>query len=441
MSSLIEESKNGAESTFLALHKQFLDTGQPSSDLLSFNKKALDRFERLKFPHRKHEMYTFVNTKDLTDKPFSLKTESAVQKSFIEQHIYAGCERSHLTFVDGVLHPELSDATALGTSVKIGSLVEAVKDKSFKSILQETIEQENDVFASINSAFMKQGVMVRVGRDKQIEVPLQILNVSSSGDSGPVMTVPRSYIHLEPLSELKLIVKYVGNGGNYFVNSVQDMIIEDNATLTHIQVEADSTDAWHFSKNRVRLKRDSKYVGYQTTNGARLVRNHNEVWLSEPGAEMELNGVSVLEEDEQSHQLIRVHHEVENCTSRQYFKNIINDRARASFDGTVVVNKGAQLTNSDQLINNLMLSDEGHADCKPNLMIFADDVKCAHGATVGQLDESQLFYLKTRGLSESVAKEVLTQSFARSIVQKIPFEPVVKELDQTLLKKLKANNE
>ena len=441
MSSLIEESKNGAESTFLALHKQFLDTGQPSSDLLSFNKKALDRFERLKFPHRKHEMYNFVNTKDLTDKPFSLKTESAVQKSFIEQHIYAGCERSHLTFVDGVLHPELSDATALGTSVKIGSLVEAVKDESFKSILQETIEQENDVFASINSAFMKQGVMVRVGRDKQIEVPLQILNVSSSGDSGPVMTVPRSYIHLEPLSELKLIVKYVGNGGNYFVNSVQDMIIEDNATLTHIQVEADSTDAWHFSKNRVRLKRDSKYVGYQTTNGARLVRNHNEVWLSEPGAEMELNGVSVLEEDEQSHQLIRVHHEVENCTSRQYFKNIINDRARASFDGTVVVNKGAQLTNSDQLINNLMLSDEGHADCKPNLMIFADDVKCAHGATVGQLDESQLFYLKTRGLSESVAKEVLTQSFARSIVQKIPFEPVVKELDQTLLKKLKANNE
>jgi hypothetical protein len=109
MSSVIEESKNGTESTFLALHKQFLDTGQPNSDLLSFNKKALDRFERLKFPHRKHEMYTFVNTKDLTDRSFSLKTESAVQKSFIEQHIYAGCERSHLTFVDGVLHPELSD--------------------------------------------------------------------------------------------------------------------------------------------------------------------------------------------------------------------------------------------------------------------------------------------------------------------------------------------
>ena len=440
MSSTIEESKNGAESAVLTLHKQFLDAYQPSADLLPFNKKALDVFESLKFPHRKHEMYTFVNTKGLADTTFSLKTKSSIQKIFVQRHIYAGCERSHLTFVDGAFCPDLSDATALGTSVKIGSLVEAIKDESYKNILQKSIEQENDVFASINSAFMKQGIMIRVSRDKQVEAPLQILNVSSGGESGPVMSVPRAYIHLEPLSELKLIVKYVGDGNNYFVNSVQDTIVEDNATLTHIQIEADSTEAWHFSKNRVFLKRDSKYLGYQASNGTRLVRNHNEIWLNEPGAEMELNGVSVLENDEQSHQFIRVHHEVENCVSHQYFKNIINDRARASFDGTVVVNKGAQLTNSDQLINNLMLSDEGHADCKPNLMIFADDVKCAHGATVGQLDDDQLFYLKTRGLSESFAKEILTQSFARSIVQKIPFEPVVKELDQTLLKKLEANN-
>jgi len=440
MSSTIEESKNGAESAVLTLHKQFLDAYQPSADLLPFNKKALDVFESLKFPHRKHEMYTFVNTKGLADTTFSLKTKSSIQKSFVQRHIYAGCERSHLTFVDGAFCPDLSDATALGTSVKIGSLVEAIKDESYKNILQESIEQENDVFASINSAFMKQGIMIRVSRDKQVEAPLQILNVSSGGESGPVMSVPRAYIHLEALSELKLIVKYVGDGNNYFVNSVQDTIVEDNATLTHIQIEADSTEAWHFSKNRVFLKRDSKYLGYQASNGTRLVRNHNEIWLNEPGAEIELNGVSVLENDEQSHQFIRVHHEVENCVSHQYFKNIINDRARASFDGTVVVNKGAQLTNSDQLINNLMLSDEGHADCKPNLMIFADDVKCAHGATVGQLDDDQLFYLKTRGLSESFAKEILTQSFARSIVQKIPFEPAVKELDQTLLKKLEANN-
>ena len=439
MSSTIAESSNGAESAVLDLHKKFIETNQPSPDFLALNRKALGQFAKLKFPHRKHEMYTFVNTKGLASAPFSLKKESSIQREFVEQHVYAGCERSHLTLVDGVLRPELSDATALGTAVMVGSLAEAIKDKSVKSLLQESIESENDVFASINSAFMTQGIMIRVGRDNQIEAPLQILNVSTGGESGPVMTVPRVYVHLEPLSELKLIVKYVGEGDNYFVNSVQDMVVEENATLTHIQVQADSTDAWHFSKNRVRLKRDSRYLGYQATNGARLVRHHNEGWLSEPGAELVLNGVSVLVDDEQSHQFICVHHEVENCTSHQCFKNIINHRARASFDGTVVVNKGAQLTSSDQLINNLMLSDEGHADCKPNLMIFADDVKCAHGATVGQLDEGQLFYLRTRGLSEDVAKEILTQSFARSIIQEIPFAPVVEELNQTLLKKLEAN--
>ena len=287
MSSTIEKSQNAAESALLALHKKFLDGNQPNVDLLSFNKKALDIFESLKFPHRKHEMYTFVNTKGLADTLFSLKVKNSVQDSFVKQHIYAGCERSHLTFVDGALCPEFSDVTALGTSVKIGSLIEAIKDESFKNILQKSIEQENDVFASINSAFMKQGIMVRVGRDKQVEVPLQILNVSSGGESGPVMTVPRAYIHLEPLSELKLIIKYVGDGDNYFVNSVQDIVIEDNATLTHIQIEADSKEAWNFSKNRIFLKRNSKYLGYQSVSGTRLVRNHNEVWLNEPGAEME----------------------------------------------------------------------------------------------------------------------------------------------------------
>ena len=439
MSSTIAESSNGAESVVLDLHKKFIETSQSGPDILALNRKALDQFAKLKFPHRKHEMYTFVNTKDITGAPFSLKTKSSSPQEFVKQHVYAGCERSHLTLVNGILCSELSDATALGTAVMVGSLTDAVKDEPIKTALQESIEQENDVFASINSAFMTQGIMIRVGKDKQIEAPLQILNISTGGESGPVMTVPRIYVHLEPLSELKIIVKYVGEEGNYFVNSVQDMVVEENASLTHIQVQADSTDAWHFSKNRVHLKRDSCYRGYQATNGARLVRHHNEAWLSEPGAGLELSGVSVLVDDEQSHQFIRVHHEVEHCTSQQRFKNIINHRARASFDGTVVVNKGAQLTNSDQLINNLMLSDEGHADCKPNLMIFADDVKCAHGATVGQLDEGQLFYLRTRGLSEAVAKEILTQSFASSIIQEIPFAPVIEELNQTLLKKLKAN--
>ena len=135
MSSTIAESSNGAELAVLDLHKKFIETNQPSPDFLALNRKALGQFAKLKFPHRKHEMYTFVNTKGLAGAPFSLKKESSIQREFVEQHVYAGCERSHLTLVDGVLHPELSDATALGTAVMVGSLTEAIKDKSVKSLL------------------------------------------------------------------------------------------------------------------------------------------------------------------------------------------------------------------------------------------------------------------------------------------------------------------
>ena len=440
MSSALAENKNSAESAFFSLHKTFLEKVKPHAELLPLNRSALGRFETLRFPDRKHEMFTFVNTKDLVTSSFSLQTENPVQPEFVRQHIYGGCEQSHLTLVDGILRPDLSDATALGTSVKIESLAEAAKSESVRSSLKISIEQENDVFASINSSFMKQGVGLRVLRNRQVGVPLQILHVSTGSGNGSVMTVPRVFVHLEPLAELKLITKYIGIKGNYFINAVQDFTVEDDAVLTYTQVQADPGDAWHFSKNRILLKRNSRFLGCQASNGTRLVRHHTEARLSAPGGELELNGVSVLVADEQAHNFIRIHHEADHCTSSQHFKNIINDRGRASFDGTVIVDKGAQLTNSGQLIDNLMLSDDGRADCKPNLMIFADDVKCAHGATVGQLDVNQLFYLKTRGLSELVGKKLLTRSFAESIIQKIPFPQVVKELNNTLLKKLEADH-
>ena len=171
-----------------------------------------------------------------------------------------------------------------------------------------------------------------------------------------------------------------------------------------------------------------------------MTRHHYDVRLKEEGSELRLNGVSVLDGKEQVHNFIRIHHEAPQCVSHQYFKNVINDHARSSFDGTVIVNEGAQLTNSDQLINNLMLSNDSHADNKPNLMIFADDVKCTHGATIGQIDEEQWFYLQTRGLSAKVAKELLTRSFAKSIIETIEFPEVVKDLNCTLLKKLEVRN-
>ncbi len=433
MSDTLVESS--AESAFLDLHKKLLEQGRPA--LVELQEAALNRFELLGFPHSKHEMYTFVNTKGLVTTSFSLPDSGAgVSEDFVADHIYPDCERQCLVFVDGVFDRGLSRFE--GVSANLVSLSEA--DHELKSYLSKTAENENDVFASLSTAFCGEGLVFKVDDNTQISGTVQVLFVSTGRSAGPVMHVPRLVWQLGKLAEVKVIEKFVGTEGGYFINSVQDWLLAEGAGVSFTQVQADVFDSWHFSKTRVHLSRNARFYSSNASSGTQLARHHYEVWLKEEGSELRLNGVSVIDSKEQVHNFIRIHHEAPQCVSHQHFKNVINGHARSSFDGTVIVNEGAQLTNSDQLVNNLMLSDNCHANNKPNLMIFADDVKCTHGVTIGQIDEDQWFYLQTRGLSAKAAKELLTRSFAKSIIDTIEFPEVVEELNGTLLKKLEATD-
>ena len=429
---LVESS---AELAFLDLHKKLLEQGR--SALSELQATALNRFEELGFPHSKHEMYTFVNTKGLVATSFSLPDGVAsVSEDFVAGHIYPDCERQCLVFVDGVFDRGLSRFE--GVSTNLVPLSEAYQE--LKNYLSDMAENENDVFASLSTAFCGEGLVFKVDDNTQISGTVQVLFVSTGRSAGPVMHAPRLVWQLGKLSEVKVIEKFVGTEGGYFINSVQDWLLAEGAGVSFTQVQADSFESWHFSKIRVHLNRNARFYSSNASSGTQLARHHYEIWLKEEGSELRLNGVSVLDDKEQVHNFIRIHHEAPQCISHQHFKNVVNGHARSSFDGTVVVNPGAQLTSSDQLINNLMLSDDCHANNKPNLMIFADDVKCTHGVTIGQIDEDQWFYLQTRGLSAKAAKELLTRSFAQSIIQTIEFPEVVEELKGTLLKKLEATN-
>ena len=433
MSDTLVESS--AESAFLDLHKKLLEQGRPALEELQ--EAALNRFELLGFPHSKHEMYTFVNTKGLVATSFSLPDGVAsVSEDFVAGHIYPDCERQCLVFVDGVFDRGLSRFE--GVSTNLVPLSEAYQE--LKNYLSDMAENENDVFASLSTAFCGEGLVFKVDDNTQISGTVQVLFVSTGRSAGPVMHAPRLVWQLGKLSEVKVIEKFVGTEGGYFINSVQDWLLAEGAGVSFTQVQADSFESWHFSKIRVHLNRNARFYSSNASSGTQLARHHYEIWLKEEGSELRLNGVSVLDDKEQVHNFIRIHHEAPQCISHQHFKNVVNGHARSSFDGTVIVNPGAQLTSSDQLINNLMLSDDCHANNKPNLMIFADDVKCTHGVTIGQIDEDQWFYLQTRGLSAKAAKELLTRSFAQSIIQTIEFPEVVEELNGTLLKKLEATN-
>ena len=433
MSDTLVESS--AESGFLDLHKKLLEQGRPALEELQ--EAALNRFELLGFPHSKHEMYTFVNTKGLVATSFSLPDGVAsVSEDFVAGHIYPDCERQCLVFVDGVFDRGLSRFE--GVSTNLVPLSEAYQE--LKNYLSDMAKNENDVFASLSTAFCGEGLVFKVDDNTQISGTVQVLFVSTGRSAGPVMHAPRLVWQLGKLSEVKVIEKFVGTEGGYFINSVQDWLLAEGAGVSFTQVQADSFESWHFSKTRVHLNRNARFYSSNASSGTQLARHHYEIWLKEEGSELRLNGVSVLDDKEQVHNFIRIHHEAPQCISHQHFKNVVNGHARSSFDGTVIVNPGAQLTSSDQLINNLMLSDDCHANNKPNLMIFADDVKCTHGVTIGQIDEDQWFYLQTRGLSAKAAKELLTRSFAQSIIQTIEFPEVVEELNGTLLKKLEATN-
>jgi len=433
MSDTLVESS--AESAFLDLHKKLLEQGRPALEELQ--EAALNRFELLGFPHSKHEMYTFVNIKGLVATSFSLPDGGVnVSEDFVAGHIYPDCERQCLVFVDGVFNRGLSRFE--GVSANLVSLSEA--DQELKDYLSKTAENENDVFAALSTAFCSEGLVFKVDDNTQISGTVQVLFVSTGRSVGPAMHAPRLVWQLGKLAEVKVIEKFVGTEGGYFINSVQDWLLAEGAGVSFTQVQVDSFDSWHFSKTRVHLNRNARFYSSNASSGTQLARHHYEVWLKEEGSELRLNGVSVLDGKEQVHNFIRIHHEAPQCISHQHFKNVVNGHARSSFDGTVIVNEGAQLTNSDQLINNLMLSNDCHANNKPNLMIFADDVKCTHGVTIGQIDEDQWFYLQTRGLSAKAAKELLTRSFAQSIIQTIEFPEVVEELNGTLLKKLEATN-
>ncbi|MFQ5672899.1 MAG: Fe-S cluster assembly protein SufD [Nitrospinales bacterium] len=430
-----------AESAVLENHKKFLRETSPSPRLLALNESGIRRFERVGFPHRKHEMFTFLSTGELAATLFEYRSGNGASRDSVARHVYKECEKSFIVLVDGRYQPDLSDTSALSSAFNILSVEDALAaDSDIENYLKESIDEENDAFAAINSAFFSQCPVIRIGANARFAVPLQILHLSTGSASDPVMTAPRLLFHAAPLAEVKLIVKYAGLQGNYFVNSVQDFILEQGACLTFTQVQEDAGSARHFSKNRVVLRRDSRFTASNASSGSKLTRHHYDVHLNESGAELRLNGLSVLQGEEQVHNYIKVVHAAPQCTSNQVFKNVVNDKSRSSVDGTVIVEKDSQLTVSDQLINNLVLSDDARADSKPNLMIYADDVKCTHGNTVGQVDEEQLFYLKTRGLSQEIAQTLLTKSFAASLVETIEFPSVRNDLENTLLKKLEVNH-
>jgi Fe-S cluster assembly protein SufD len=414
--------------------------GAGKGPLISIKEASIERFGELGFPKRKHEMFTYADTRELAQTQFATREVPSVTALAepLKSHILTGCERSVIVMVDGHFSPTLSNTAGVRDQIVVASLSEAIKNGRILDLLKKSATEETDVFAALNGAFFRGGLAIRIKPGAKLSSPLQVLLISSGSKDSPVVSSPRILVDAGESSEASVIVKYAGFGGAYFVNAREDIIVGDGASLSYTVIQADGPESWNMTKLAVEIGAGGRFNQTMALNGGKLARRNIEARLKGDGAKIEISGASAIAGKEQSHIYARVYHEARDCESSQLFRNVATGESKASVDTTVIVGEGASGSVSRQLVNALVLSDRARADAKPNLMIYNDDVKCSHGATAGGANADQLFYLTTRGVARREAERALVAAFLRSVTALMPTPASVTAAEELVVRKMEA---
>ncbi len=410
--------------------------------LQAIRMKGLSRFEALGFPTRRLEAWKYINIRPLLNESFQPHIGCLpVSESNLEPHLLGqnATDVIRLVFVNGCFQPELSHQSALPPGVVVASLKTACE--SHASLVREALalnlDTEPDAFVALNSALFEDGSFVFVPENTTVDPLVQVLYVTTS-TSDPRASYPRNVVKLGQNAKVNLVIEHIGVGEDlYFNNSVQEFILAENAHAECSLVLSEASKGWHLSATRSVLAENAHLSLTTVTLSGQTARHSVNTLLQGEKAHVSLNGLDVLTGDTEIYHQTVTEHWVPNCTSNQFYKGILDDAGKSEFNGMVFVAKDANGTDSQQLNKNLLLSDNAKVWTRPQLQINADDVKCAHGATVGQLDENQLFYLASRGLSRELAQSLLTYGFAEEIIQRIENPLVRHYLDGRVLNNLR----
>jgi Fe-S cluster assembly protein SufD len=294
-------------------------------------------------------------------------------------------------------------------------------------------------FAALNTALFTSGLFLKIPRDVNIEAPIHLLFVGEgSAETSPPAAFPRVMIVAEDNSSATIIESYTSphDDSLYLTNAIVDLSLADGARLQHYKIQRESMGAFHVAATRAELGPNSRYHTTTINFGAALSRHDIRVQMDHEGAECSVDGLYMVDGTQHSDTHSVIDHRQPHCTSRQLYKGILDGKSRAVFNGKVFVRHGAQQTDAQQTNKNLLLSKEAQVDTKPQLEIYADDVKCTHGAAIGQIDEEEMFYLESRGINPALAKNILTYGFAEEVIERIKIESIKRELDEAVLNRL-----
>jgi Fe-S cluster assembly protein SufD len=407
--------------------------GVPHAWLNARRGAALERTNALSVPTTRDEEWRFTDLAPLTRMRFRAAEPAGLGAADIED-LRVPEASVYLTFVDGRYRPELSANGGLPAGVVVTDLASALDTHGdlLAAHLARHALFEHEVFAAINTARLHDGALIAIAKGRVCPAPVHLRFIATQTET---VSYPRCLVVAEAGAECTLVEEYVALHGadGYFVNAVTEVVVGETARVRHVKLQREARGAFHIRQCAVVVAKDARYESMTVALGARLSRDNVNVVQQGEGAECAMDGLTLISGRQLADTHTLIDHARPNGRSRQLHKCIVADAAHAVFNGKILVRAGAQLTDSAQQSRNLLLSPRAHVDTKPQLEIFADDVKCAHGATVGQLDAEQLFYLRSRGLPEGRARNLLTYAFGAEVIDRLPVPTLVERLERVVL--------
>ena len=411
--------------------------------------EAFARFRELDFPTTDEEDYKYTNVAPVARgrfAPASADDAARVSAEDVAPHAYEESRRSRLVFVNGFYRPDLSSLGALPRGVVALELNDALAGEHaglLRARLARAADYSNDSFAALNTALFRGGAFLYLPPEALVEAPIHLLFLTEAGEGQTPAVFPRVLVEAGRGSSATLVESFTSAGaeGGYFTDAVSELFVGESARLTHYKVQRESDAAFHVASTQAEVERAGGYDLTTITLGARLSRHNVSVRLTAEGSECWVDGLYLVGTGQHADTHSLIDHRQPRCTSRQTYKGILDGKSRAVFNGRVFVRENAPGTDAQQSNKNLLLSSDARVDTKPQLEIFNDDVKCAHGATVGQLEEEELFYLASRGLHPELARNLLTYGFAEEIVEKVRLSSIKSQLDEAILNRLHARLE
>ncbi len=419
---------------YLDLFKDFEKhlNGEKSSPVHKVRRNAIETFADLDFPNLHQEDWRFTDISPILKHTFSRARREGSRLPAADQlspFLFGGMPEHRIVFVDGFYSPELSSVLELPKGTVVGSLANALKQENDTAVenISRSLNPGASAFTALNTAFAQDGAFIHLPKNAVVEQPVHILFLVTSKDN--LIVQPRNLVITGANSRVNIVEHYASLTDTvYFTNTITEYIVGENSNIDVANIQSEHESAYHVASTVATLAAGANFVSHGVLLGASIYRHDVNVILTGEGGSTNLEGLYLTRGEQLSDTHTMIDHAAPRCTSQEHFKGILDGKSRGVFNGKILVRKGAQQTNSYQENRNIILSNEAKVDTKPQLEIFADDVKCSHGATVGQLSEESLFYLRARGIGVEQARLMLIYAFANDVLKGIKEDEVRSEL-------------